>query len=110
MIQPDEPAAVYDDNVAAKTALDAGHVDAIVFDLPTAYYVTAVEIESSQIIGVLETEDDSADRFGLLMQNESPLRNCVNAAIGRLRDAGTLEALAEEWMQSGGDIPTISSR
>lgn len=109
VIQPDEPAAVYDDNVAAKAALDAGQVDAIVFDLPTAYYVTAVEIEGSEIIGVLETPDDSADRFGLLMQNDSPLRNCVNAAVGRLRDAGTLEALAEEWMQSGGDIPTISS-
>lgn len=109
VIQPDEPAAVYDDNVAAKAALDAGQVDAIVFDLPTAFYVTAVEIEGSQVIGVLETPDDSADFFGLLMQNESPLRNCVNAAIGRLRDAGTLEALAEEWMQSGGEIPTISS-
>ena len=109
VIQPDEPAAVYDDNVAAKAALDAGQVDAIVFDLPTAFYVTAVEIEGSQVIGVLETPDDSADFFGLLMQNESPLRNCVTAAIGRLRDAGTLEALAEEWMQSGGEIPTISS-
>ncbi|MFP5332850.1 MAG: ABC transporter substrate-binding protein [Acidimicrobiia bacterium] len=109
VIQPDEPAAVYDDNVAAKAALDAGQVDAIVFDLPTAYYVTAVEIEGSQIIGVLETPDDSADYFGLLMQNDSPIRNCVNAAIGRLREAGTLDALAEEWMQSGGDIPTISS-
>ena len=109
VIQPDEPAAVYDDNVAAKAALDAGQVDAVVFDLPTAFYVTAVEIEGSQVIGVLETPDESADYFGLLMQNESPLRNCVNAAIGRLREAGTLEALAEEWMQSGGDIPTISS-
>lgn len=109
VIQPNEPAAVFDDNVAAKSALDAQQVDALVFDLPTAYFITAVEIEGSEIIGVLETPDGSADFFGLLMQNESPLRNCVNAAIGRLRDAGTLDALAEEWMQSGGDIPTIGS-
>lgn len=109
VIQPDEPAAVFDDNVAAKVALDAGQIDAVVFDLPTAYYITAVEIEGSQIIGVLEADDEAADFFGLLMQNDSPLRNCVNAAIGRLREAGTLDALAEEWMQAGGDIPTISS-
>ncbi|MEX2654070.1 MAG: ABC transporter substrate-binding protein [Acidimicrobiia bacterium] len=109
VIQPDDPAAVFDDNVAAKVALDAGQIDAVVFDLPTAYYITAVEIEGSEIIGVLEADDESADYFGLLMQNDSPLRNCVNAAIGRLREAGTLDALAEEWMQAGGDIPTIGS-
>lgn len=109
VIQPDEPAAVYDDNVAAKAALDAGQVDALVFDLPTAYFVSAVEIEGSQIIGVLETPDESADFFGLLMENDSPLRNCVNQALMNLRDAGTLDALADEWLQSAGDIPTISS-
>lgn len=109
VIQPDTPALVFDDNTAAKAALDAQQVDALVFDLPTAYYITAVEMEGSEIIGVLETADTGADFFGLLMQNESPLRNCVNAAILRLKDAGTLDALAEEWMQGAGDIPTIGS-
>ncbi|HSJ26585.1 MAG TPA: ABC transporter substrate-binding protein [Acidimicrobiia bacterium] len=109
VIQPDQPAAVFDDHVAAKVALDAGQIDAVVFDLPTAYYITAVEMEGSEIIGVLEADDESADFFGLLMQNDSPLRDCVNAAIGRLREAGTLEALAEQWMQGAGDIPTIRS-
>jgi polar amino acid transport system substrate-binding protein len=109
VIQPDQPAAVFDDNVAAKVALDAGQIDAVVFDLPTAYYITAVEMEGSEIIGVLEADEATADYFGLLMQNDSPLRDCVNAAIGRLREAGTLETLAEEWMQGAGDIPTIRS-
>ncbi|MEX2424851.1 MAG: ABC transporter substrate-binding protein [Acidimicrobiia bacterium] len=109
VIEPDEPALVFDDNTAAKAALDAQQVDALVFDLPTAYYITAVEMEGSAIIGVLETPDDSADRFGMLMENDSPLRDCVNAALLSLRDAGTLDDLAEEWMQGAGDIPTISS-
>lgn len=109
VIQPDTPALVFDDNTAAKAALDAQQVDALVFDLPTAYYITAVEMEGSEIIGVLETDDAGADYFGLLMQNESPLRNCVNEALSRLREAGTLDALAEEWMQGAGDIPTIGS-
>ena len=109
VIEPDEPALVFDDNTAAKAALDAQQVDALVFDLPTAYYITAVEMEGSAIIGVLETPDESADRFGLLMENDSPLRDCVNAALVSLRDAGTLDDLADEWMQGAGDIPTISS-
>jgi len=109
VIKPDQPAAVYDDNVAAKAALDAGQVDAVVFDLPTAYYVTAVEIEGSTILGVLETPDNSADQFGLLMADGSPLRPCVNAALKTLRDNGQLDTLAEQWLQGAGDIPTISS-
>lgn len=109
VIEPDEAAAVYDDNVAAKAALDAGQVDAVVFDLPTAYYVTAVEIEGSQILGVLETPDDSADRFGLLMADGAAIKGCVNEALATLRDNGTLDDLAEEWLQSANDIPTISS-
>jgi polar amino acid transport system substrate-binding protein len=109
VIEPDQPALVFDDNTAAKAALDARQVDALVFDLPTAYYITAVEMEGSAIIGVLETPDDSADRFGLLMENDSPLRDCVNAALAELRNDGTLDELAEEWMQGAGDIPTISS-
>ena len=109
VIQPDTPALVFDDNTAAKAALDAQQVDALVFDLPTAYYITAVEMEGSEIIGVLETEDDAGDRFGLLMVNDSPLRDCVNAALVSLRNAGTLDDLAEEWMQGAGDIPTIAS-
>jgi polar amino acid transport system substrate-binding protein len=109
VIQPDTPALVFDDNTAAKAALDAQQVDALVFDLPTAYFITAVEMEGSAIIGVLETEDGGADFFGLLMENESPLRNCVNEALLQLRNAGTLDDLAEEWMQGAGDIPTIRS-
>ena len=66
-------------------------------------------MEGSEIIGVLETEDDAGDRFGLLMVNDSPLRDCVNAALVSLRNAGTLDDLAEEWMQGAGDIPTIAS-
>ena len=109
VIEPDEPALVFDDNTAAKAALDAQQVDALVFDLPTAYYITAVEMEGSAIIGVLETPDESADRFGMLMENDSPLRDCVNAALVELRNDGTLDELAEEWMQGAGEIPTISS-
>jgi polar amino acid transport system substrate-binding protein len=107
VIQPDSEALVFDDNAAAKAAFDAGQVDGIVFDLPTAYYITAVEIPNSSIVGVLPVVGD-AEELGMLFEDGSPLVACVNEALATLRDDGTLDALQQEWLQAGGDIPTLS--
>lgn len=108
IIQPDTPPAVYDTNANAKSALDAGQIDAIVFDLPTAYYITAVEMPEAQIVGALPVSEEQADRFGIMMANDSPLKPCVDAALEALRADGTLDALAEEWLTHEGDIPVLS--
>ncbi len=108
VIQPSSPASVYNDNADAKSAFDAGQVDGIIFDLPTAYYITAVEIEDASIIGVLPRVGESPEDLGMLFEEGSPLVPCVNAALSALRDAGTLEAIEEEWLSQGGNIPTLS--
>ncbi len=108
VIQPSEPAAVYDTNADAKAALDADQVDALVFDLPTAYFVTAVEIEGSVILGQLEEVGDQPEELGFLFEEGSSLVPCVNEALSNLRDAGTLADIEQEWLAQGGDIPTIS--
>jgi polar amino acid transport system substrate-binding protein len=107
VIQPDSEASVFDDNAAAKAAFDAGQVDGLVFDLPTAYYITAVEIPNSSIVGVLPATGD-AEELGMLFEDGSPLVPCVNEALAALQEDGTLEALQEEWLQAGGDIPTLT--
>ncbi len=109
VIEPDSDAAVYNDNADAKSGLEAGQVDALVFDLPTAYFITAVEIPEASIVGQLEASGEQADEFGLLFEDGNPLVSCVNAALGRLKDAGRLDALEEEWLSQGGDIPTLTS-
>ena len=108
IIDPDGDVQVYDDNSAAKAAFDAGQVDAIVFDLPTAYYITAVEITDASIIGILP-EGDTPDELGMLFEEGNSLVPCVNAALQTLSDNGTLEALEQEWLAAGGDIPTLDS-
>ena len=108
VIAPDDQVQVYDDNAAAKAAFDANQVDAIVFDLPTAYYITAVEITDASIIGVLPSSGDP-EELGMLFEDGNPLVECVNAALATVRDDGTLEALADEWLKQGGSIPTISN-
>lgn len=108
VIQPDQKAAVYDTNADAKSALDAQQIDAIVFDLPTAFYITAVEIPEASIVGALPASEDQADRFGMLMANDSPLKPCVDEALSALQSAGTLDDLAAEWLTSASDIPVLS--
>ncbi len=108
VIQPDSDAAVYDSTADAKSALDANQIDALVFDLPTAYFITAVEIPEASIIGILEQEDGGADQFGLLFEEGNSLVACVNDAIAALDDNGTLDDLAEEWLAGAGEIRTIT--
>jgi polar amino acid transport system substrate-binding protein len=108
IIQPDTAPAVYDTNSDAKSALEAGQIDAIVFDLPTAYYITAVEIPEAAIVGALPASEEQADRFGMLMEEGTGLKPCVDRALEALDNDGTLEALAEEWLQQEGDIPELT--
>jgi len=109
VIEPETEAAVYDDNVDAKAAFDAGQIDGLVLDLPTAYFVTAVEITEASIIGVLPREGDSPEELGMLFAEGSDLVGCVNEALASLRDAGTVDALEDEWLNQGGTIPTLDS-
>jgi polar amino acid transport system substrate-binding protein len=108
IIQPDTAPPVYDTNSDAKSALEAGQVDALVFDLPTAYFITAVEIPEATIVGVLEASVDQGDRFGLLFADGSGLVPCVSEALRVLREEGTLDALGEEWLASAGEIKTLT--
>ena len=108
VIDPSSDVQVYDDNSAAKAAFDAGQVDAIVFDVPTAYFVTAVEITDASIIGVLPAEGDQ-EELGMLFEEGSPLVPCVNTALAALADDGTLAELEEQWLNQGGDVPTLSN-
>lgn len=108
VIAPTSDAAVYDTNVDAKTALDVGQVDGLVMDLPTAYYVTAVEIEGSVIVAEFEAASAAPDEFGLLFADGNSLVGCVNAALATLRSDGTLAALEDEWLVSAGGLVSIS--
>jgi polar amino acid transport system substrate-binding protein len=110
VIEPETQAQVFDDNAAAKAAFDAGQVDGLVFDLPTAYFITAVEIPDASIVGVLPRADTGeAEELGMLFEDGSELVPCVNEALAALRDDGTLDELEEEWLSQSGDIPTLTN-
>jgi polar amino acid transport system substrate-binding protein len=107
VIQPAAGAAVYDDTAAAVAAMSAGQIDGLVVDLPTAYFVTAVQVEGAVIAAQFSAEAAAPDNYGMLFAEANELVSCVNEALEALRSAGTLQALEDEWLTQGGEIPTI---
>ncbi|HLF42801.1 MAG TPA: transporter substrate-binding domain-containing protein [Acidimicrobiia bacterium] len=105
---PDADVAVYDDQAGTFAALAAGQIDATVIGLSTAYFITAVEIDNAVIAGVLPDIGGTEGGMGLLFTDGNLYVDCVNAALQTLTDDGTLEALGNEWLEAGGDIPEIA--
>ncbi len=101
-IQPTEKAQVFNDNAAAVTALKNRQIDGIVVDLPTAFYLTAVEIDNGLIVGQLPDSADQKEQLGLLLAKDSPLTQCVTGAVDALREDGTLAKLETEWLANQG--------
>jgi polar amino acid transport system substrate-binding protein len=108
VIQPNQEPFVYDDNTAAKAALEANQVDAIVLDLPTAFYVSAVELEGGLVVAQFPaTAGGTTDDFGMLFELDNPLVECVNEALAALRASGELDAITQTWMADFTDAPVI---
>ena len=107
-IQPSQSPLVYDDNANVVEAMKAGQVDAALFDLPTALYLSAVVLEGGKVIGQF-APDASAnpDHFGVLMTDGNPLKECVDAALAALKADGTLAGIEAEWLQEATGVPLI---
>ncbi len=95
-IRPQQQPQVFNDSNDVVRALDQGRVDGVVVDLPTAFYLTAAELEGAKIVGRFEAP--GGDDWGLLLEKDSPLTPCVNQALGRVRQSGELERLEQRYM------------
>jgi polar amino acid transport system substrate-binding protein len=100
-IKPSSSPLVYDTNDAAVQALKNGQIDGIVVDLPTAFYVTAVQVPDGVIVGKLPTKG-TKERFGMVFQKGNSLRGCVNKALDRLWRNGTIKKLQRVYLARAG--------
>jgi polar amino acid transport system substrate-binding protein len=100
-IKPSQSPSVFDTNDAAIQALKNGQIDGIVVDLPTAFYVIAVQLDDGTIVGKLPTKG-TKERFGLVFQKGNALRGCVNRAIGNLWAKGTIAKLQNQYLAKAG--------
>jgi polar amino acid transport system substrate-binding protein len=106
VIKPTSGAQAFNSNDDAKAALAAGQVDAIVVDLPTALYLTAVELDGGQIVGQLAGAA-SGDQFGLVLDKGSKLTAKVSAAVDALKANGTLKQLQDKWLAGYAGAPVL---
>jgi polar amino acid transport system substrate-binding protein len=107
-IKPAQKPAVFPSNAGAVLALKNKQIDGLVVDLPTAFYVTAVQVPNSKILGQFENAAGATtDRFGVVLQKGNPLTSCVNTAITSLRTSGTLKTLQQLWLAKATGAPIL---
>jgi polar amino acid transport system substrate-binding protein len=111
VIQPTGQPSVFPDNATALTALQNGQIDGLVVDLGTAFYMRDAELEDwdtpdpeGTIVGAF-SESEQVDQVGLVLEQDSPLTECVNRALAQLRADGTLDEIYDTWIEAGQEIP-----
>ncbi len=106
-IQPTNDAKAYDDLNGAVNALKNGQIDGIVVDLPTAFYMSTVQVPNGIIVGQLPPAGEQ-DRFGVVLDQGDPLLECVNLAIAELKADGSLQQIEKEWISDKASAPVLS--
>jgi polar amino acid transport system substrate-binding protein len=103
-IEPNEEPSVYDTNNDVVAAIKAKQIDGGAVDFPTALYMAAVQLNGGKVVGRLSAEE-GGEYFGVVLEKDSPLTECVNDAIAALHDDGTIDRLQQKWL--GGSAPVL---
>lgn len=108
VIQPESDPLLYGDNADINAAMTARQIDAALFDLPTALFLSAVMIDGASVIGQFPADRaENPDLFGMLMEEGNPLKTCVDEALAALTESGELAAIEAEWLQQTTGVPLI---
>jgi polar amino acid transport system substrate-binding protein len=100
-------AAVYDDQVGVFQAMQAGQIDATVVALPTALFVTAVQVPDARIVALLPA-DENDQGHGLLFEKDNPLVEWVNEALTTIIENGVVDDLVNEYLVADPSMPVIT--
>jgi len=105
-VQPSQDPSVYDTLNDGVSALKAKQIDGLVVDLPTAFFITAVQVPNGKIVGQFPAVGEQ-EYFGMVFEQENPLVECVNEALATLRDDGTLDQIQQEWLSDKASAPVL---
>ena len=105
-IKPTQQPSVFNSNAGAVQALKNKQIDGLVVDLPTAFYVTAVQVPNSKILGQFPTPP-GGEHFGMVFQKGSPLVACVNKALAHLKQTGQLKKIQQKWLAKATGAPVL---
>jgi polar amino acid transport system substrate-binding protein len=104
-IEPSSKPEVFNSSNDVVTALKNEQIDAVVVDLPTALYLTAVQVPNATVVGQFSAP--GGDQWGALLEKESALTGCVSEAVEKLESSGELEAITQRWMSKAAGAPEL---
>jgi polar amino acid transport system substrate-binding protein len=105
-IDPSSRPEVFNTSNDVVQALKNGQIDAVVVDLPTALYLTAVQVPEAAVVGQFSAP--GGDQWGALLERDSELTSCVSAAVEELESSGELEKITQRWMGQAAGAPELS--
>jgi polar amino acid transport system substrate-binding protein len=103
-IQPTKQPKVFDTLAQAAAALQAGRIDALITDTPTAQFMASSQLKHAVLVAQFPTV---GEHYGLVFQKGNALVTCVNKAIGQLQSDGTLSSLQKKYLGIYLKFPTI---
>lgn len=106
LVDPTQDVKIFNSNEDAVQALSSGQIDLLAVDLPTAFYLASAELDDGVVVGQLDTTE-GGDQFGLVLPKDSDLTDAVTDAVDALREDGTLDKLAQEWLADAVDAPVL---
>jgi polar amino acid transport system substrate-binding protein len=105
-IKPGPKPSVYNTLNDAIAAVKAKQIDGVMVDLPTAFFITAAQLENSTIVGQFPAAAEQ-EHFGMVFEKGSPLAACVNEALARLKESGRLAEIQQEWLSDKASAPVL---
>jgi len=105
-IDPSSRPEVFNTSNDVVQALKNEQIDAVVVDLPTALYLTAVQVPEATVVGQFSAP--GGDQWGALLEKDSQLTACVSAAVEELESSGELEKITQRWMSKAAGAPELS--
>jgi polar amino acid transport system substrate-binding protein len=105
VVKPSQQPQVFSDSNDVVRALKSGRVQAVVVDLPTAFYLTSAEVEGAKIAGQFSAP--GGDKWGILLQRDSPLTSCVDRALGQVKASGELGRIQEQYLGGAAGAPEL---
>jgi polar amino acid transport system substrate-binding protein len=106
VIEPSSRPEVFNTSNDVVQALKNEQIDAVVVDLPTALYLTAVQVPEATVVGQFSAP--GGDQWGALLEKDSELTGCVSEAVEELETSGQLEKITQRWMSQAAGAPELS--
>ena len=102
-----EDVAVYNDQAGTFQALLAGQIDATTIELPTALFITFVQVPEAIISAVLPN-DPSDLGHGLVFEKGSPIVGWINEGLEAIIADGVIADLTKEYLIGDESIQVIT--